>query len=124
MPLSTFEPGTTQGALAAECAADQDAFWPYHDRLFVATSTQGQAGFLPERLIEYAEELGLDVGEFTPCLINQIHRDTIQEVIQKAVNDDINSTPTLVVNGQKMANAFDYDALSAEIDRLLDEANN
>ncbi len=56
-PLQMHAPGAAMGAQASECAADQGAFWPYHDRLFAEAASRGQAGFQLERLVDYAGDL-------------------------------------------------------------------
>ena len=37
-------------AEASECAADQDAFWPYHDKLFASQSGENQGAFNKDKL--------------------------------------------------------------------------
>ena len=37
-PLQQHAPGSFMAAIAAECAADQNLFWPYHDKAFQAVS--------------------------------------------------------------------------------------
>ena len=66
-PLQQHEPGASLAAQASECAADQGAFWIYHDRIFQETSS-GQSAFIAERLIDYAVELELERDSFTQCL--------------------------------------------------------
>jgi protein-disulfide isomerase len=117
-PLQGFAPGSRMGAMASQCAADQEAFWPYHDRLFVAQS-RGQSGFLLESLIQYADELGLDSQAMLQCLSSQEHANYVTDSVNQAVSLGLNATPSVIVNGRQLANPFDYDALSAEIESLV-----
>jgi len=117
-PLQQHEPGASLAAQASECAADQGQFWPYHDRVFQATAS-GPSAFLMERLIEYAVELEMDAGTFTSCMTNQSHLLTISESLQAARAAGHNSTPTVLVNGVRVANPLDYEAVSAAIDSQL-----
>ncbi|MFZ1755374.1 MAG: thioredoxin domain-containing protein [Caldilineaceae bacterium] len=117
-PLSQHEPGASISAQAAECAADQGAFWPMHDKLF-AGQNSGAAAFTAERAITYAEDLGLDSRTFTQCLTGQEHFDAVQASLSQAMSLSLNSTPSLLINDVKMENPMDYAAISAEIDRLL-----
>lgn len=123
LPLSQHDPGATQGALAAACAGDQGAFWPYHDRLFSAAATSGAAGFTLERLIDYAQELNLDESAFAQCVTTQEHIQSIQESLQQAQAVGIASTPSVLVNGELMSNPFDYAALSAAIEAAAGSAS-
>ena len=117
-PLSQHEPGASTSAQAAECAADQGAFWPMHDKLF-AGQNSGAAAFSAERMITYAEDLGLDSRVFTQCLTGQEHFQAVQESLGQAMSLGLNSTPSLLINNQLVDNPMDYAAVSAEIDRLL-----
>ena len=117
-PLQQHEPGASLAAQASECAADQGQFWPYHDRVFQATSS-GPSAFLMERLIDYAVELKLDGDTFTSCLTNQSHLPIISQSLQAARAAGHNSTPTVLVNGVRVDNPLDYEAVSAAIDIQL-----
>lgn len=120
-PLQMHAPGANMGAQASECAADQGAFWPYHDRLFAEAASRGQAGFQLERLVDYAGDLDLDEDEFRQCMTSQKYRTAVDESVNEAIRLGLNSTPSVLVNGQSME-PFNYDALTAEIDRLLAES--
>lgn len=117
-PLQQHEPGASLAAQASECAADQGLFWPYHDRVFQATSS-GPTAFLMESLIEYAAELELDRDSFTSCLTNQTHILTISASLQAARTAGHNATPTVLVDGVRVDNPLDYEAVSAAIDKQL-----
>ncbi|HRJ41237.1 MAG: DsbA family protein [Caldilineaceae bacterium] len=117
-PLSQHEPGASTAAWAAECAADQGAFWPMHDKLF-AGQNSGAAAFSAERMIKYAEELELDSRVFTQCITGQTHFANVRASLNEAMSLGLNSTPSLLINGQLTENPMDYTAVSAEIDRLL-----
>jgi protein-disulfide isomerase len=119
LPLQGFEPGSSMGAQAGLCAADQDAFWPYHDLLFSTARARGQPGFTLTTLVQNAEELGLDVGDFQQCLTSQQHRTTVDASLQESVRLQLTSTPSILVNEKRMGNPFDYETLKAEIDALV-----
>jgi protein-disulfide isomerase len=118
LPLQGFEPGSSMAALAAECAAEQNLFWPYHDRLFEAQD-QGQAGYTLEELTRLATVAGLDEEQFSQCMAGQQHLDSVQESVQQANELGITSTPSVFVNGQLVTYPFDYPSLKAEIDHNL-----
>lgn len=117
-PLSQHEPGASVSAQAAECAADQGAFWPMHDKLF-AGQNSGAAAFSAERMITYAEDLSLDSRVFTQCLTGQEHFQAVQSSLNAAMSLSLNSTPSLLINDLLMENPMDYAAVTTEIDRLL-----
>jgi protein-disulfide isomerase len=59
-------PAAVRAAEAAACAADQGAYWRYHDTLYLNQS--GPDSFTDARLKQMAETLGLDTGTFNQCL--------------------------------------------------------
>ena len=121
-PLNIHAPGAQMSAMAAECAADQGAFWTYHDRLFQEAARSGQAGTTLDRLVSYADDLNLDVADFRSCMTTQKHRTTVDASVNQAVALGLNSTPSILINGKLMEEPFNYSALSSEIDRLLEAA--
>src|SRR3954468_19653275 len=58
-PITTLHPDAQQAAEAAEAAGAQGKFWPMHDYLF-----EHQSRLDDVALLNYANDLGLDVGEF------------------------------------------------------------
>ena len=55
-------------AEASECAADQDKFWEYHDKLFASQSGENQGAFNKDNLKQFAADLKLDTAAFNECL--------------------------------------------------------
>lgn len=115
-PLSGFLPGSNMAALASQCAADQGAFWPYHDRLFSA-QRNGQPAFTFDSLVEYAQELSLDERGFTRCMSALEHQSTIDSSVQAGIEQGVQGTPAIFVNGTSVSS--DYNSLQTELDRLL-----
>src|SRR5919198_1332167 len=61
-PLRNIHPQAQKAAEAAQCAAEQQKFWPYHDKLFASSSLQ------MDELKKFAQELDLSLEQFTTCL--------------------------------------------------------
>lgn len=90
-------------ALATECGADQGAFWQFHDAYM-----SGRASlYARSGAIGLAAELGLDEGEFTTCIDEERHTPTIEAAQRSARAAGIRGTPTLTVNGQRVAASAD-----------------
>ena len=90
-------------ALATECGADQGAFWDFHDEYMSGKASRyARAG-----AIGLAEELMLDAAQFTACIDEQRHREAIEQVQRSALPRGIGGTPTLLVNGQRVAASAD-----------------
>jgi protein-disulfide isomerase len=120
LPLPQFEPGATNAALAAECAADQGMFWEMHDYLFQEQGKQGPNTFTQIRLRTMANELGLNASQFEQCLSRQTHAGKVQENVAEARQLRVSSTPTILVNGQRVASPSLTELRSA-IDAALQE---
>jgi protein-disulfide isomerase len=118
-PLTSHAPGSIMGAMASLCANDQNAFWPYHSRLFMAQD-QGQAGYTIDALVRYADDLGLDSRALLECMSSQKYRDAVNaSASEAAVTRGYGATPTIVVNGEPMANPYDMNELAALINAGL-----
>ena len=90
-------------ALATECGADQGAFWDFHDAYM-----SGQAALYARvGAIGLAEDLALDVDQFTTCIDEQRHTPAIEALQVEARQAGIRGTPTLTVNGQRVAASAD-----------------
>lgn len=97
-------------AAAAVCAAEQDRFWEYHNNLFLVQAEAGQmtneqlnvGRFDPDALVEYAGDAGLDEAAFAACLQDPATITVVQEEFNVGRQAGINSTPTLVLNDQRV----------------------
>jgi protein-disulfide isomerase len=106
-------------AQAAECAADQDQFWEYHDLLFAKQNGENVGLFTKDKLIAYAKELDLDIAKFEPCLQND---DTLQRVgadTEEGRQVGVTGTPTFFINGKPLVGAQPAEVFRAEIDAAL-----
>lgn len=115
-PLSGFAPGSNMAAMASQCAKDQNAFWPYHDRLFDAQQG-GQQAYTIEKLTSYATELGLNQRDFTSCMSSLKYQSDVQAMLQEGVDKGVQGTPAIFVNGKSINS--DYASIQTEIDHLL-----
>ncbi len=116
-PLQSHDPGASMAAFSSECAADQNAFWPYHDKLF-EVQEQGQDAYTMEKLTRYARELHLDEKPFTQCMSGLQHQSAVTESVNKAIKLGLNSTPSVLINDKLIADPYDYALFKTEIDKL------
>jgi len=90
-------------AVAASLAADQNEFWPFHDYLFANFGGNESGSFHLDRLLEMAENVGLDMEAFREGLVLENARARFAEIEAvsraEAYAQGINATPTVVVNG-------------------------
>jgi len=114
-PLRNIHPQAQKAAEAAQCAAEQQKFWPYHDKLFAAASLQ------PDELKKFAQELGLKLEQFTACLDSNKHAAAIDADIQAGRNVGVNATPTFFVNGYLLSGAATYERFKELVDAALEQ---
>jgi protein-disulfide isomerase len=113
LPLTSIHPDAFPAAVAALCAGDQDAFFPYHDKLF-SSEQLGQ-----EVYVQYASELGLDMDVFQACIGSDRHDEAIKADSDFAIKLGINSTPTFFINGLALVGAQPLDVFKQVIDKEL-----
>ena len=97
-PLTQHEPGASMSALATECAADQNFFWPFHDKVFQMASVDQQGAVQYDDMVGYARDMGLDVPQFESCLASSQHRDDVTQSVQQAQQMGLSFTPSIIVN--------------------------
>jgi protein-disulfide isomerase len=105
-------------AEAGECAADQEAFWPYHDFLFVQLN-RGNGDFSRENLKQFAADLGLDTATFNECMDSEKYADLIRNQTMDARSIGIQSTPTFLINGRPFIGAQPFEAFRRVINDEL-----
>jgi protein-disulfide isomerase len=92
-PRTQIHPHAQRAAEAAEAAAAQGQFWLMHDTLF-AHQQRLENGYL----IEYANDLGLDIPQFLKELSKQVHGERINENITSGIQSGVITAPALFTN--------------------------
>jgi protein-disulfide isomerase len=111
-------PESQAAAEASECAAEQDAFWEYHDALF-----GDQAGVSVDGLSRFADELGLDVEAFDDCLGSGKYTSLVRGETASAQSLGVTGTPSFLINGRPLVGALPFDAFQQVIEAELEQVN-
>ena len=111
-PLRESHAHAQHAAEAAEAAGAQGKFWEMHDRLF-----ERQFALEDENLLEYADELGLDVARFRKDLAEGVYAAQVREDFRSGVMSGVNGTPTFFTNGARHDDAWDVEPLLAALER-------
>lgn len=109
-PQTKIHPHAHRAAQAAEAAAVQGQFWLMHDTLF-AHQQRLENGYL----VEYANDLGLDIPQFLKELARQVHIDRINEDIEGGIQSKVTTTPALFINGNWYVGRWNMTELMAAI---------
>ena len=103
-----------KAAEAGQCAAEQGAFWQYHDYIYEQT-TEGTLRV--SELKSYATAIGLDQTSFDSCLDSGKYRDYLARDQRAAVEAGSRGTPSFYVNGEA---AFpSYEGMAGVIEGIL-----
>jgi protein-disulfide isomerase len=102
-------------AEAARCAADQNAFWPFHDLLYTKQAEWENSQQPLAQFAVYAEQLKLDRTAFETCFTSNKHQAEITQLYQDSEKGGVNQTPTFVLNGK----AYYAQELRGAIDAAL-----
>ena len=101
-PLISIHPNALAAAVAAESAAEQDAFWEMYDLLF-ELQTQWSSHPSPEQqFITYAERLGLDREQFEAAYQSGRPQARVLADLERAEQMQLQGTPTFFVNDQML----------------------
>jgi protein-disulfide isomerase len=97
-PVRSSHPRAQAAACAAEAAALQGAFWPFHDSLFA-----DQGRLEDPHLWRRAERLGLDVARFDADRRSDAVRERVRGDFRAGVRAGVATTPTLFLDGEMHA---------------------
>lgn len=112
---------SVQAAEAAAAAAEQGKFLEYREWLYAGPDTLSIGDFVDENLIKGADEVGLDVEQFTATLANGVYEQDIVASVMLGLQLGVPGTPTMTLdrtNPFQIADG-DYDGLKAILDEFL-----
>jgi protein-disulfide isomerase len=101
-------------AEASLAARDQGKYWEMHDLLLKRSPKLDRAS-----LIQYAQELGLNVKTFTESLDGKKHSAEIERDKKLAAELDLYNTPTFYINGRKAVGDRPFEYFKKIIDEEL-----
>jgi protein-disulfide isomerase len=109
-PQIHIHPHAQHAAEAAEAAAIQGRFWPMHDMLFTHSQELGN-GYL----VEYADNLGLDISQFLQDISKQVHVDRVNQDLESGHKSAVTAAPALFINGVRYTDRWNVKQLMSAI---------
>lgn len=109
-PLTQIHPQARQAAEAAEVASNQDMFWQMHEKLFAGQQTLGD-GYL----VQYANDLGLNMFRFLWNFSQHVYSDRVQSNFLSGVESGVTGTPTFFINNVRLKDSWKLETLMAAI---------
>jgi protein-disulfide isomerase len=92
-----MHPAACEAALGGVCAFRQDKFQAYYEAIF-----ENQETLNPGRPLELAKGAGLDMNQFQGCIASPEAASAIARDVEEGSMLDVQSTPTLYLNGHHM----------------------
>ena len=117
MPLD-FHKDAPLAAVASMAANEQGKFWEYHDKLF-ANMPKIQREFL----VQYAQEVGLDMNRFEQALNAPQSKAVIDADMAEAKSLGVTGTPAFFINGRYLSGAKPFEEFSKVINAELSRLN-
>jgi len=102
---------------AAACAGEQGKFWDMMDRIFYNQSRWVRDRRPDRRIKEYAEAVGLDMGQYGDCMDEQRYVGQIEASRQEGIAVGIGSTPSFVIGGLLVVGSLPYDSVVSLVER-------
>ncbi len=105
-PLDQVHPWARTAALAGRCANEQDpkAFWKLYDLIYdnqdIISAENSYA-----KMTDYASQMSLNADAFKSCMANSATAAAIEASRANGVSLDVNSTPTIFINGRRIIGA-------------------
>lgn len=111
--LSEVSVNTPKGNRAAFCAADQDKYWQYSDKIIakiqqdyfskgIGVKNVANPKKIPELensfFVDIAKEVGMEQDKFASCIDSDKHDAEIERNSQKAISLGVTGLPSITVN--------------------------
>ncbi len=113
-PNASIDPESRRASIAGRCAQEQNAFWPYHDRLFAAQQELGDVVYLG-----IAKEIGLQMGRFERCLRNEKTASLVDAGRAEAEKLELISAPTVFFGEERFTGDLSKASLETIIEPFL-----
>ncbi|HLV22002.1 MAG TPA: thioredoxin domain-containing protein [Polyangiaceae bacterium] len=112
-PLS-FHKDAQKAAEASLAAHEQGKFWEFHDQLF-----KNQQQLDLSSLEQHAKQAGLNVANFKKALDEDKYKSQVEKDMNLGKQVNVQGTPTMFVNGERVANPTSFEAVAQQIENAL-----
>ena len=106
--LSFLGPESVLAANASACAADQGKFLAFHKAFYANQPAENAGAINADFLKSLGAAVGISSPEFATCVDNGGYSDWVRNVAEAAAKANVNSTPTVFVNGKEIDRNTEY----------------
>lgn len=104
-------------AEAANCAFDQGKYVEYAEKLYQIQKGHDPTAFSQDNLKKLAKDLSLDTNQFNQCFDSGKYVQEVKEDFEEAKELGVSGTPTVFINGRKLAGAQPF----KEFEKIIEE---
>jgi len=105
-PLGKIHRNAYPAARTAQCAAEQEKFWPVQDQLFAKQAEWAPLADPTTNYMAIAQGAGLDMTRFTSCYADSSKDAAIEQDRLEGEARQVNSTPTLFIGDERLVGSF------------------
>ncbi len=114
------------GALAANCAAEQGKFWEMHDLIYMNQKQINSGWLSSDALREFASGAGLDMQQFGACFDGKKYAQQVEANFEEAKSIGVEGTPTFILinssgGAAAIKGAQPFDSFKTVLDGMLGE---
>lgn len=120
-PIPSLHPNAVSAAQTAMCSANQGAFWPVHDLLFLHQDTWAPLQEPGEFMLTLADSVGIDKALLAECLQSEATLPQIEIDAEGAVKAGATSTPTFYIEGGLLVGAHPVEVFRMVLDSIYQE---
>ena len=111
-PLSFLGPESQIAANASGCAADQGKFIEFHKLLYANQPSENSGAWNSTYLTTLSLGLGISSKDYDKCITTNKYKDWVVNVANEGAKRNINSTPTVFINGKEIDRTTGYNSLA------------
>jgi protein-disulfide isomerase len=109
----SFLGGESQiAANAAACSADQGKFLEFHRTLYANQPAENTGAWTTQYFATLGIGLGISSSEYDKCVQGQDYMGWVKNVAEEGSTRNINSTPTVLINGKEIDRNTAYNSLA------------
>jgi protein-disulfide isomerase len=114
-------PNGERAARAAECAGEQERFWPMHDSVYAHQRDWKRGGDPDAVLTGLARRVASDAAQWTACYAGDRRGDRTRAANAAARRLGVRVTPTFFIDGQLVEGALPLPIMQRGLNALLQE---
>lgn len=106
--LSFLGTESVLAANAAACASDENKFLAFHKAFYANQPAENSGAITATFLKSLGTSIGINSAKFATCVDNGGYSDWVRNVAEAGAKANVNSTPTIFVNGKEIDRNTQY----------------